>query len=705
MSEIRRRQRPGEQARQQMPAAQQQMVNREPVQQTPVTMRPGIMPEAEVRPVRDAQAEASFQGGSRMAAQSIAAAATGAEDMGPQQAQTRIGREDVLKAVKVLNKYKAGKASVDNRIIRAQEWWKLRNWEMIKEERGTNGATEQKSATAWLWYSIVTKHADMMDSFPEPVILPRMEDDKDQAQILSEVIPVVLKQNKFPDTYDKTMWQKLQEGTGCYHVGWDKGKMGGLGDISITNVNLLQIFWEPGVEDIQESENLFFTRLMDNRRLEQMYPQLEGKLGRAQLVAKKYRTDDSVDTTDKSVVVDWYYHRWDGGKKILHYCQFVSDEILYATENDPQAVNGLYDDGEYPFVFDPLFSVKGSPAGYGYIDIGKDCQTDVDTINQAMVVNSVVTSTPRYFVQSDGGINEEEFADLSKPFVHCDGSLGETSLRQIETSGIQGNAMSMYDRKIEELKYITSNTDVNNGATPNGVTAASAIAALQETSGRTSKDTNRGNYRAFDKVTELVISRLRQFYTAPRWFRILGQNGQEQFVRWSNAEITAQQLEGGMGMAPGMRQPVFDIDVRSQRESAYTTMSQNELAIQFNGMGVFNPQMTDQSLMMLDMMDFKGKQELMQKIQAMGTLQDSLMQVAQIAMALAQKYDPAVAEQLAMVLQGLSSDAGMIGQAAKGGKMPAGMPTEVEPAEAGKPSDTSSRVRNARAQVENSTRV
>ena len=702
MSEIRRRKRPEEQ-RQAMPAEMGQRTAK-PAQRNVTAAQPAVMPEAEVRPVRDAAAEASFQGGSRMAAQSISAAATGREDMGPEQAQTRIGREDVLKAMKVLNKYKAGKASVDNRIIRAQEWWKLRNWEMIREERGTQGATEQKSATAWLWYSIVTKHADMMDSFPEPVILPRMAEDKDQAQILSEVIPVVLKQNKFADTYDKTMWQKLQEGTGCYHVGWDKSKMGGIGDISITNVNLLQIFWEPGVEDIQESENLFFTRLMDNRRLEQMYPQLEGKLKGAILVAKKYRTDDSVDTSEKSVVVDWYYHRWDGGKKILHYCQFVSDQILYATENDPEAQNGLYDDGEYPFVFDPLYTVKGSPAGYGYIDIGKDCQTDVDTINQAMVVNSVVTSTPRYFVQSDGGINEEEFADLSKPFVHCDGSLGEQSLRQIETTGIQGNAMSMYDRKIEELKYITSNTDVNNGATPNGVTAASAIAALQETSGRTSKDTNRGNYLAFDKVTELVISRLRQFYTAPRYFRILGQNGQEQFVRWSNAEIQAQQLEGGMGMMPGMRQPVFDIDVRSQRESAYTTMSQNELAIQFNQMGVFNPQMTDQSLMMLDMMDFKGKEELMTKLQAMGTLQDSLMQIAQIAMALAQKYDPAVAQQLAAVLQGLTTEAGMIGQN-QDAKMPAGMPGSVDPAEAGKPSDTSSRVRNARAQVENSTRV
>lgn len=675
-----------------------------PGQRPTIPAVPGQMPAAEVRPVRDERAEAAFQGGSRMGARSIADAARGTQDNGPAEAVARIGKEDVMKATKMLNKYKAGKASVDNRIIRAQEWWKLRNWDMIREERGTEGTQEKMSATAWLWYSIVTKHADMMDSYPEPVIRPRMQDDKAQAEVLSEVVPAVLNMNKFGDTYDTTMWQKLQEGTGCYHVGWDKNKLGGIGDVSITNINLLQLFWEPGIEEIEKSKNLFFTRLMDNEQLEQMYPQLEGKLKTAQLVAKKYRTDDAVDTTGKSVVVDWYYHKWNGSRKVLHYCQFVSDEILYATENDPEsAEEGLYADGEYPFVLDPLYKVKGSPAGYGYIDIGKDAQTDVDTINQAMVTNSVVTSTPRYFIQTDGAVNEAEFSDWSQPFVHINGMLTDKQIMPIETSGIQGNALSMYDRKIEELKFITANNDVNNGNTPGGVTAASAIAALQEQSGRTSKDTNRGNYRAFDKVTEMVISRIKQFYKVPRWFRILGQDGQEKFVRFSNEEIQAQQLEGGMGLQPGMREPVFDIEVRSQRESAYTTMSQNELALQFQQIGVFNPQMTDQTLLMLDMMQFKGKEELQQKIKAMGTIQDCLIQVAQIAMALADKYQPEAAVQLGGILQALSMDTGMMAVGPAEGQ-PVSLDS-VENAAEGKPSNTNPRVQKAREQVSESTRI
>ena len=201
----------------------------------------------------------------------------------------------------------------------------------------------------------------------------------------------------------------------------------------------------------------------------------------------------------------------------------------------------------------------------------------------------------------------------------------------------------------------------------------------------------------------MVIERIRQFYDMPRQFMIIGPDGQQKFVEYTNEHLQEQQLTGGMGLAPGLRKPVFDIDVRAQRENAYSKMSQNELAVQFWGMGVFNPQMTDQSMMLLDMMDFKGKEELRQKIQEQGTLQQALIQVAQIAMALAQKYaaqEPGVAEQLGAILQGMMADAGLQGIAAApaGG----GMPDAVEAAATGKPSNENALVRKARDQVHES---
>ena len=647
----------------------------------------------QARPVRTGDEEAAYNLGARMGAQRMAGTAPA-----EQQKRGGIDKDRLIEAERLLMEYKKGKASVDRRIINAQDWWKMRNWLQIVNERGIRGATEVKSATAWLWNCIVGKHAEAMDSYPEPVILPRMEEDKAEAQILSDVIPVVLQMNGFEEEYSRAQWQKFQEGTGGYHVGWDKMKMGGMGDISVKNISLLNLFWEPGIEDIQDSENLFYVQIVDTKRLESQYPQLKGKLQNAYLKPSEYRKDDSVTTDGKSVLVDWYYHTWNGPKKVLHYCQFVNHEIIYSTENDGQE-NGLYDDGDYPFVLDALYPVHGSPAGYGLIDIGRDAQTDIDTLNQAMVQNAVVTSTPRWFIQDDGGINEAEYADWSKPLVHFSGLLTENNVRQITANGIQGSALNMLNQKIEELKFITGNTDVQNGATPAGVTAASAIAALQEYSGRSSKDSSRTAYRAFNKITAMVIERIRQFYDIPRQFRILGKNGQEKFVSYNNARLQDQQIMGGMGMEPGLRKPVFDVDVRSQRESAYTKMSQNELAIQFMNMGIFNPQATDQSLMMLDMMDFRGKEELMSKVEQQGTLMQALMQVGQIALALAQQSgDPVVAQQLAGVLQQIGMDAASAGAGGQGAEKLA--QTDMV---TGKPSDENTLVKNARERANSST--
>ena len=556
-----------------------------------------------------------------------------------------IGADAIREAMHIMQKYRAGKASIERRVISAENWWKLRNWRETDPERAG------EPVSAWLWNCITSKHADAMAAYPEPVVLPRMADDKQEAQKLSSIIPVVLEQNDFQDTYSECMWQKLLQGTAIYGVFWDSAKLNGLGDISIRKVDVLNLYWEPGVADIQNSRHIFHVELIDNDVLLERYPQLQnGKLTKGQtFTVAKYQTDDNIDTSDKSLVVDWYYHR--GGK--LHYCKFVGEEVLFATENDPQQFpDGWYADGKYPFVFDCLFPVHGSPCGYSYIDVGKAPQESIDLLNQAIVKNAVLAATPRYFVRADGSVNEKEFMDYTKPLVHVTGQMGEDSLRQIAMNSIDNMTVAILNNKIEELKFTCGNTDVQAGAGVSGVTAASAIAALQEAAGRTSRDMNQGAYRAYAQLVTMVIERIRQFYDMPRQFRILGAAGQEMFVSFDNAGLQAVPQGNDFGMDMGYRLPVFDIKVGAQKESAYTKIAQNELAIQMMGLGVFNPQMADQSMMLLDMMDFDGKEELMQKVQRNGTMFQMLQQWQQMALALAQKYEPQMAQGLAQQIVG-----------------------------------------------------
>ena len=580
-------------------------------------------------------------------------------------ARKAIGEEQARKAMDTLQKYRQGKSALEARVIASEDWWRMRSWQRIQK----GNPEDDKWTSAWLFNVIMGKHADAIAAYPAPAIRPREPDDREEAAKLSSVLPVILEQNDFEEVYSDSQWTKLKQGTLIWHVKWDSSKLNGLGDISVQPVDILSFFWEPGVRDLQKSKNIFLTEMVDNDLLVAKYPELQGKLNSNPQIQQKYNTDDVISFDGKSMVVDWYYKKYQNGRQVLHFAKLVGDTVLQSTENDteqkydtltlpdgsivqqpagrPMAETGLYDDGEYPFVVDALFPVEGSIAGYGYIDIGKSTQEQIDRMNQAIVKNAIMATTPRWFKRSDGSVNEQEFADWTKPFVHVDGNLGQDSLVPIQVNMLSSNYIAILQNKIEELKWTTGNTDVNNGATNSGVTAASAIAALQEASGRSSKDSTKSAYRAYARMIRMVIERIRQFYDLPRQFRIVGQRGAEQFVQYSNRGLQPQTLYGANGQPDGLRKPVFDIEVSAQKASEYTSMAQNELALQFFQMGFFNPQMVDQALSTLDMMDFDGKDSIIQKIQENADLQQRLVEWQQLALALADRYDPVMGEGLA----------------------------------------------------------
>ena len=546
-----------------------------------------------------------------------------------------IGKNQIEAANQTLMKYKEGKANLEKRIVDNEQWYKLRHWECMRDKK-----SDIQPTSAWLFNCIANKHADAMDNFPAPNVLPREESDKGEAEMLTSIIPVVLDQNEFEQTYSDVMQYKIKTGTGVYGVFWDKSKLNGLGDIAIKKIDLINLFWESGITDIQKSRNLFHVELADNDVLLAQYPQLEGKLGKATMDISKYVYDDAVDTSNKSVVVDWYYRKNQNGKIILHYCKYVNNEVLFATENDPNfADRGLYDHGEYPFVFDVLFPVEGTPAGFGYIDVGKDAQMYIDRGNQAIMSNMLANAKPRHFIRSDGSVNEKEYADTTKDFVHVDGNLGQDSILPIQGKPLNDIYVSVINNKIDELKETTGNRDISTGGTTSGVTAASAIAAMQEAGSKLSRDNNKASYRAFRKLCLMIIELIRQFYDLPRCFRIMGANGTERYVQYSNAGIQPQMQGIDFGIDMGVRLPLFDIEITAQKQSPYSKMSQNELALQFFNAGFFNPQIADQALACLDMMDFDRKEFIMQKISQNGGMYQQILMMQQQMMALGAMVD------------------------------------------------------------------
>lgn len=597
-----------------------------------------------------------------------------------------IGPEQLKKFVQVLQKYKTGKANTDNRIIAAENWWKLRNTmeEKKETEAGKDGGFTSRSG--WLHNVIVSKHADAMESYPEPNILPREEADKNEAQLLSAIVPCVLEHNQFEKTYSDANWQKMKTGTGLYKVVWDKHLLNGLGDIRVSKVNLLNVFWQPGVTDIQRSRYFFQTELVEKEVLAQMYPELEDKLKGNTFISTQFLYDDTVSTADCTTVIDVYYHRHQNGRKVLHYCKFVEDHVLFATENEtepavdalgrpkePMSETGLYDHGRYPYVFDPLFPIEGSPCGYGYVDLCKNPQTEIDLMKTAFVKNAMVGAIPRYISNQEADINENDFLDLSKPVVKVSGNVDDTTYRKIDHNSLDGNYLNLLDRDIQELRETSGNTETSTGTTNSGVTAASAIVALQEASGKGSRDSTQSAYRAYGEIVDLCIELIRQFYDMPRQFRIVGQYGMDKYITYTNKGMQPQHQGTHFGQDMGYRKPVFDVKVSAQKKNVYTKVSQNELALQFFQLGFFNPQLADQTMMCLEMMEFEGKDTIMQKVSQNAMLTQKLQQYMQMALTMTQAANPQMADMIAQDI------AMTFGQAAlPAGALPGQIPNEKQ---------------------------
>lgn len=539
-----------------------------------------------------------------------------------------IGVEEIIKARETLQKYKQQKQSLESRVVNNEEWWKIHNWEQIKKkdavkaDRENPNGIETPSSSAWLFNSITNKIADFSDNYPEANIRARTGGDVSEAERLKNVIPMILKRNKFYKTYIADISEKSKSGTGITYVGWNP-KKDGIGDVEIQNINILSIFWQGGITNIQKSRNVFTVELVDTDLLKKQYPsEAENITSDGEVDLKQYLYEDYIDTTDKSLVIDWWYKK--DGK--LHYCKFVNNIVLFATENEPDEYpNGYYDDGNYPFVFDVMFPMQGTIAGFGFIDVGKQPQEYIDKMDAGILQNVLMNSTPRYFERQDSEINEEEFLDWTQPFVKTNTNLGQDDLREINVRGLDSAVFTQRDSKINEIKETTANRDVSTGGTTSGVTAASAISALIETGSKVSRMAIKGTYDAFENIIYLIIERMRQFYDLPRYVRITGDDGTDDFDTYDNSNLKLQERQTLQGDT-AQYLPEFDIEVAAQKASPYSKAAQNELALQLYSAGFFNPQNTDQSLACLNIMDFDHKSDVINQIKKNGTLLDALQQ-------------------------------------------------------------------------------
>ncbi len=498
-----------------------------------------------------------------------------------------ISSPDVNEGISALLDYKKGRVNLEARFARESDIWK--------------SVYSQNSSSSWIFNSIVNKHADIIDSMPTCICLPREERDEKDAEMLSKIIPVICERSGFDECYSDNSWNKLKHGTAIYGVFWNNALEFGLGDIDIKPIKFENIYWDISVSNIQESKNLFITAFCDAEQLEAVYPHFKYSEQKDSETRILSALSSGAAQDGKCLVIDWYYKKFDyNGNPILHYCKVVGDCILYSSENDESMSGGWYEHGQYPIVIDKLYPEDDSVTGFGLISIAEDAQNYINHIDENILGYSDWASRVRFWAKRSLGVNEKDFLNLDKSIVEVEGDIDEEKLRQIEIGAIDDSVIDIKRMKIDELKEITGSRDVSQGGITGGVTAASAISILRESGAKSSRDGIAQSYRAYIKIIALVIELIRQFYDYPRIFRIVGKDGTKQYLSYSGKSIRGDESH----------RPYFDIEVSAIKKSPTESEMKNQFAKELYENGAFKAENADQTLMMLELMDFDGVEKL-----------------------------------------------------------------------------------------------
>ena len=498
--------------------------------------------------------------------------------------ETKILSPDVKAAIEALSYYKREKKELELRLEREREVW-----------RSVYSGNE---SSTWIFNSITNKHADVIDSIPSCICLPREKRDEKDADHLSKIIPVISERCNFEQTYSDNSWEKLKHGSAVYGVFWNGALEGGLGDIDIRAVDLADIYWEPGISDIQSSKNLFIVGMSDVDQLEAIYPHFrladerEGVDRVAGILGLTLRADGKIP------VVDWYYKRYtEGGGVVLHYCKLAGDRVLYSSEEDENCPLGWYEHAHYPIVFDTLYPQCDGICGFGLISIADKTQRYINRLDENMLGYTDWASRVRFWAKRSLGVNEKDFLDLERSIVEVEGDIDEEKLRQIEIGALDESVIDIKRLKIDELKEITGARDVSQGGITGSVTAASAISILREAGAKSSRDGIAETYRAYTKIISLVIELIRQFYDGTRVFRIVGESGRSEYLDFCGRDIRG---------IDGECRPCFDIEVSASKKSPTEAEQKNTLARELMSAGAFKRENAKETLMMLELMDFEG---------------------------------------------------------------------------------------------------
>lgn len=473
------------------------------------------------------------------------------------------------------------------RLERCERMYRGDHWYDVPE----TDPGEPRPVTPVIQSTIENVRADLMDQYPQAVITADAPEYAEAAELLTAVIGENHVRSGYQREYAKLTHDLLVGGYMVQEMGFDPGLNGGMGGAFLRQVDPRSIMFDPLCADIGDSRAVFKFAAHPREWFRQRYPEKERDMEADSLLLKPVRDSLlSVSERDSIMLIECWQREYhpDTGAFSIHMKKIAGGVLL----EDSRTVKpeGCYRHGEYPFVITPLYPRRGSCLGFGLVDMFENQQLYSDKLDQIVLKNALMASHNKLLVTGASGFDVDDLRDWSKE-VHRGENLN--GVTWFSTAPLPGYILEYIRAMRNGIKEESGANDFSRGMASGGVTAASAIAALQEMSSKRSRMAARSIHDAFEQAVRQEIEIEREFSVFPRCVRVKGGRGLFTGGRLSAVSDLGNEL------------PMeFMVSVKVQRENRFSVTAHNELMLTMLKAGMITSDVA------LEMMRFDGKEQV-----------------------------------------------------------------------------------------------
>lgn len=481
----------------------------------------------------------------------------------------------------------------NERIYNGDHWAKS----PYTSERGEN-PNEPKPTMPIIASTIENIKADMIDDVPEVMLTPDWAAVDVSAKVLTRVANQQLKENHFTKDWSLSVHDALVGGWFVWETGYDPDICNGRGGAFIryqVNKNML---FDPEAPNIQDGRGVFkLSRKPKDWFLQRFPEQAAFMVDDTDIPAEHDRYNDSTvpqQNDGRYRLIEFWVREYDPetGRYMVHFVQLAGRQVLFCSASTHP--DGYYAHGLYPFVVVPLFPRKGSPLGYGIVDLFKDAQRYCDKLDQLILINSFLAGRNRMLVSRNAGVDKAEVTDWSKDVIDGD-QVSDAFIRWMPTAPLPAYVFNYVAATRQSIKQESGANDQSRGQTGNSVTAASAITKLQEMSTKRSRMETVIMHEAFQTAMSMVLEVMREFDSTPRRvpitvggvvYEYLYSRKTIKLVSVNGKEATGDDLKSIVGVSVEnnleKEYPIgYYVDVKSAVQTTYQKMEANEVLLTF----------------------------------------------------------------------------------------------------------------------------